>query len=77
MALTVKATVDIPNCRILVRNKTNTVWNEIPLYSTNTEVFDKIKDGESAFFRAHLEQDADYPQGKKIVLDEELEAEKW
>lgn len=77
MALTVKVLVNEDNT-VIIRNKGNTVWNNKPLHSS---IIDLVGSdgllGMPKFFRAHLIQNPDYPQGKEIVLDEELESEDW
>ena len=77
MALTVKVQLNEDNT-VTIRNKGNTVWNNKLLHSS---IIDLIGAegllGEPKYFRAHLIQNPDYPQGKEIVLDEEVEAESW
>jgi hypothetical protein len=81
MSLTVKAIMQTPKTgfapfvyTLFIRNKGNTVWNEVPL---TQELLQLMGTNDTKFFKAHLVQNPDCPQGKEIVLDEELEAEDW
>lgn len=79
MPLTVKAMLIVPKngtdpYKVMIRNKGNTIWNEKELTSGLSML---LGTRDTAFFRAHLEQNPEYPQGKEIVLDEELEDEDW